>query len=66
MNLLVGLVLLVLVLAVIGFLVYLITTKIPMDETFKQLIQIAVVIVVVIYLLGVVTGQLSLPEFKFR
>ncbi len=65
MALLIGLVLLVLVLAVIGFLVHLITTKVAMDDTFRQLIQLAVVVVVVLYLLGVVVGRLPLPSFPF-
>jgi len=65
MDLLIGLVLLVLVLAAIGFLVHLITTKIAMDDTFKQLIQLAVVVVVVLYLLGVIVGRLPLPSLPF-
>ena len=45
------LVLLVLGLALLGFLVYLVTTKIPMDPMFRYAIQIIVVIVVIIYLI---------------
>ena len=45
------LVMLVLVLAVIGFLVWLITTKIPMDPMFRIAIQVIVLIVVVLWLL---------------
>lgn len=44
------LIMLVLGLAILGFLVYLITTKIPMDPMIKYAIQIIVVIVVIIYL----------------
>jgi len=62
MDILIGLVLLVLILAVIGFLVHLITTKVPMDDTFKQLIQVAVVVVVVIYLILVLVGRAPLPS----
>jgi len=62
MEILIGLVLLVLVLAVVGFLVHLITTKIAMDDTFKQLIQLAVVIVVVVVLLLMLVGKLPLPS----
>lgn len=57
-----GIVLLVLVLAVIGWLVHLITTKIPMDDTFKQAIQVAVVVLVVVYVLLVITGRAPLPS----
>lgn len=45
------LILLVFALSVIGCVVWLITTKIPMDPTFKLAIQIIVLIVVVLYLL---------------
>jgi hypothetical protein len=62
MDLLIGLVLLVLALAVLGFLVHLITTKIAMDDTFKQLIQLAIVVLVVLYLLAVIVGQAPLPS----
>lgn len=41
---------LVLVLAVVGFLLYLITTYIPMPDPFKQAIVVLVVIVVVVWL----------------
>jgi hypothetical protein len=58
---LVGLVLLILMLAILGWLTYLITTKIPMSDIFQQLIQVVVVIVVVIYVLGLITGKASLP-----
>jgi len=64
MDLLIGLVLLVLVLAVVGFLVHLITTKIAMDDSFRQLIQLAVVVVVVLYLLGVIVGKAPLPSLN--
>lgn len=47
------LILLVLGLAVVGFLVYLITTKIPMDPMFVWTIRIIVLIVVVLYLIRV-------------
>jgi hypothetical protein len=43
------LVILVLVLSLIGFLVYIITTKIPMDPMFRLAIQIIVLIVVILY-----------------
>lgn len=56
---LIELVKLVLVLAVIGFLVHLITTRIPMDATIKMAIQIIVVIVIVLFLLSRFSGSLS-------
>jgi hypothetical protein len=45
------LILLVLVLAIVGFLVHLITTHIPMEPIFKTAIQIIVVIAIVLYLI---------------
>jgi flagellar biogenesis protein FliO len=46
------LVILVLVIALIGFLIYLITTKIPMPPYWATAIQILALIVVVLYLLS--------------
>jgi len=65
MEYFVSLVLLVLLLALVGFLTYLITTKIPMDATFAQVIQVVVVIFCVIYILGVMVGKFPLPQFPF-
>lgn len=59
-----GIILLVLALAVIGFLVNLITTKIPMDDTIKQIIIVIVVVVMVLYCLGLINGNLSLPRLR--
>jgi uncharacterized membrane protein len=51
------LILLVLALAIIGFLVYLITTYIPMDPMFKTAIHIIVIVAVVLYLLQRFAGH---------
>lgn len=48
-----GLIEVVIVLAVIGVLLYLITTYLPMDAKIKQIITIVVMIVVVLWLLNV-------------
>jgi hypothetical protein len=48
-----------LLLAVVSFLVYLIITHIPMPEPFKQVIVVACVILIVLYLLGLATGNVS-------
>ena len=63
MEFFVGLLLLVLLLAIVGFLTYLITTKIPMDATFAQVIQLVIVVFCVIYVLGVLIGRFPLPQF---
>jgi membrane protein implicated in regulation of membrane protease activity len=61
MELLIGLVLLVLMLALVGFMVHIIVTKVPMDDLWKQLIIVACVVFAVIYLLAIVSGKVSLP-----
>jgi VIT1/CCC1 family predicted Fe2+/Mn2+ transporter len=61
---LVGIVLLILALALVGFLVHLITTKIPMDDTIKQVIIVVIVIAVVLYCLGLITGHTGLPSLR--
>lgn len=63
METLASVVLLVLAIALIGFLVHLIVTKIPMDDTFKQTIPVIVIFVVVLYLLGLLFGSVVLPKF---
>lgn len=45
------LVMLVLVIALVGFLVYLVTTHIPMPPIFKTAIQIIVVVALILYLI---------------
>lgn len=65
MEIFVGLVVLILTLAVIGFLVWLITTKVAMTDTFKMLIELVAVVVIVIYALGLLLGKFQLPTFPF-
>lgn len=55
------LILLVLVLAVVGFVVWLITTKIPMDPVFQWVIYAVVVVVLVLWLLKRLGG--GVPNF---
>lgn len=56
----------ILCLALIGFLVYLIITYIPMPEPFKQVIVVACVVLVVLYLLGIVSGHLVPVNLGYR
>lgn len=49
--------------ALIGFLVYLIVTYIPMPDPFKQVIIVCVVILLILYVLGLLTGQVSFAHF---
>lgn len=55
-----------LVFALLGFLCYLIVTYIPMPEPFKQVIIVVLVILIILYLLGMVTGHVSLPHVALR
>ncbi len=61
---LVSIVVTLLALALIGYLLHLIVTYVPMLEPFKQTIGVIAVVFLVLYLLAVVTGRatlLSLP-----
>ena len=51
-------IMLVLMLALVGFVIYLITTKIPMDPMFRTAIHIIVIVAVVLYLLRRFGGSL--------
>lgn len=55
------LILLVLGLAAVGFLVWLLTTKVPMDPVFRYLIYAVVVLAVVLWLLRRFGG--TIPNF---
>lgn len=61
---LVALITLVLVLALVGFMVYLIVTYIPMPEPFKQVIVVVVVILLILYVLSLVSGHFSVPRLR--
>lgn len=56
---------LVLVLALLGFIVYLITTYIPMPPIFKTAIYVIVAVVVILYLLRVLgIGDIPIPSVR--
>ena len=57
---LVSIVVTLLAVALCGFLVYLIITYIPMPELFKQVIVVACVVLVILYLLSLLTGHSAL------
>ena len=61
---LVGLVVTLLILALIGFIVYLVITYIPMPEPFKQVIIVACVILIILYLIYNLSGSSSLPSLR--
>lgn len=60
-----GLIELILVLAVVGFLTYLIVTYIPMPPPFPQVIIVIVVIVLVLYVLRAF-GVVDVPIGRVR
>lgn len=64
MNMFISLVLLVLALALIGFLVHLILAYVPMPAPFHSLIIVMVIVVIVLYLLAAVLGHTSLPTIR--
>ena len=46
----------ILILALFGFVVYLIVTYIPMPPIFKQVLMVVVAVLVIIWLIGIVGG----------
>ena len=59
-----GLIELIVVLAVIGVVLYLIETQLPIDPSIKVIIRVVVVIVVVLWLLRVFVGDVALPRLR--
>ena len=56
---------LVIVLALIGFLVYLLTTYIPMPDVFKKIIYVIVAVVLVLYLMRVLgIADIPIPQVR--
>jgi hypothetical protein len=55
---------LIIVLAVVGFIVYLLTTYIPMPAPIKQTIIVAVVIIMILYILRLVVGDIPIPRLR--
>jgi hypothetical protein len=60
----VGLMELVIVLVVVGVLLWLVETIIPMDATIKTIIRVVVIVVVVLWLLRMFVGDVALPTFR--
>ena len=55
---------LVLVLALIGFMTYLVVTYIPMPDPFKQMIVVVCVVLLVLCVLAIVVGRVELPRLR--
>ncbi len=52
------LLILILVLALVGFVVYLITTYIPMPDIFKTVIIVVVAVILILYVIRMLGGNL--------
>jgi len=57
-----GLIELVLILIVVGVLLWLINTQIPMDGTIKKIINVVVIVVIAIWLIQLLLGPL--PDIR--
>lgn len=56
---------LVLTLALLGLIVYLVTTYIPMPAVFKTIIYVIVAVVLIIYLMRVLgVGDIPIPQWR--
>ena len=59
-----GLIELVIVLVVVGILLWLVESIIPMDPTIKSIIRVVVIVVVVLWLLRMFVGDVALPTYR--
>lgn len=55
-----------LLIALVGFVVYIIITNIPMPEVFKQVIIVACVVLIVLYLISILSGYAAFPVKPLR
>jgi hypothetical protein len=60
----VGLIELCIVLVVVGVLLWLVETVIPMDATIKTIIRVVVIVVVVLWLLRLFVGDVQIPRLR--
>lgn len=56
-----GILLVLLYVALVGFIVYLITENIPMPPAFKQVIIVIAVVLLILWVMGLLSGKLALP-----
>ena len=59
-----GLIQLVVVLVIIGVILYLIDTEIPMNPTIRKIIRVVVIVVVCLWLLQLFVGDVPIPTFR--
>jgi hypothetical protein len=59
-----GLISVVVVLIIVGVLLYLVETQIPMAAPIKVIIRVVVILVVVLWLLQLFVGDIPLPRLR--
>jgi hypothetical protein len=59
-----GLIDLVLVLIVVGILLWLVETQLPIAQPIKTIIRVVVIVVVVLYLLRAFVGDIPVPRLR--
>lgn len=59
-----GLISLILILVVVGVLLYLVESVLPIDPSIKVVIRVVVILAVVLWLLQVFIGDVPLPRFR--
>lgn len=59
-----GLIELIVVLAIVGVLLYLVETLLPIDASFKVIIRVVVILVVIVWLLRAFVGDIALPRLR--
>ncbi len=59
-----GLIELVLVLIVVGVVLWLVETQLPIDAAVKMIIRVVVIVVVVLWVLRLFIGDVPIPRFR--
>jgi hypothetical protein len=59
-----GLISVVVVLIIVGVLLYLVETQIPMAQPIRVIIRVVVILVVVLWLLQLFVGDIPLPRLR--
>jgi hypothetical protein len=59
-----GLISVVVVLIIVGVLLYLVETQIPMAQPIKVIIRVVIILVVVLWLLQLFVGDIPLPRMR--
>lgn len=52
--------------ALVGFVVYLVITYIPMPDIFQKVIMVVCAILLILYIIGMITGGATAPALHLR